>query len=152
MIRLLVLLISSLVGSAQAVDFLDLYNEAARNDARYAAAKAQFLSVQERLPQAQASRLPKINLEAGYDYNSIDAETAFSSGHSDFGSYEYGVIASQPLYRKQNDAAVDLAQLKLLKPAPSWTLLIKTLCCVHCERTLMFWSRELTWPLCALKK
>ena len=115
MIRLAAFLISALFGSAQAVDFLDLYNEAARNDARYAAAKAQFLSVQERLPQAQASRLPKINLEAGYDYNSIDAETAFSSGHSDFGSYEYGVIASQPLYRKQNDAAVDLAQLEIIK-------------------------------------
>ena len=82
----------------QAVDLLDLYKEAVTHDARYAAAKARYLSVQERLPQAQAGRLPKINLEAGYDYNSVDAETAFSSGHSDFGSYEYGFTATQPLY------------------------------------------------------
>ena len=78
MIRLVAFLISSLFGSVQAVDLLDLYKEAVTHDARYAAAKARYLSVQERLPQAQASRLPKINLEAGYDYNSVDAETVFS--------------------------------------------------------------------------
>ncbi|MBT7427395.1 MAG: TolC family protein, partial [Betaproteobacteria bacterium] len=115
MIRLVAFLISSLFGSVQAVDLLDLYKEAVTHDARYAAAKARYLSVQERLPQAQAGRLPKINLEAGYDYNSVDAETAFSSGHSDFGSYEYGVTATQPLYRKQNDVAIELAQLEIIK-------------------------------------
>ena len=115
MIRLVAFLISSLFGSVQAVDLLDLYKEAVTHDARYAAAKARYLSVQERLPQAQAGRLPKINLEAGYDYNSVDAETAFSSGHSDYGSYEYGVTATQPLYRKQNDVAIDLAQLEIIK-------------------------------------
>ena len=71
--------------------------------------------MQERLSQAQAGRLPKINLEAGYDYNSVDAETAFSSWHSDYGSYEYVVTATQPLYRKQNDVAIDLAQLEIIK-------------------------------------
>lgn len=115
MIRLVAVLISSLFGSVQAVDLLDLYKEAVTHDARYAAAKARYLSVQERLPQAQAGRLPKINLEAGYNYNSVDAETAFSSGHSDYGSYEYGVTATQPLYRKQNDVAIDLAQLEIIK-------------------------------------
>ena len=115
MIRLVAVLISSLFGSVQAVDLLDLYKEAVTHDARYAAAKARYLSVQERLPQAQAGRLPKLNLEAGYDYNSVDAETAFSSGHSDYGSYEYGVTATQPLYRKQNDVAIDLAQLEIIK-------------------------------------
>ncbi|MBL6735894.1 MAG: TolC family outer membrane protein [Burkholderiales bacterium] len=115
MIRLVAVLISSLFGSVQAVDLLDLYTEAVTHDARYAAAKARYLSVQERLPQAQAGRLPKINLEAGYNYNSVDAETAFSSGHSDYGSYEYGVTATQPLYRKQNDVAIDLAQLEIIK-------------------------------------
>ena len=115
MIRLVAFLISSLFGSVQAVDLLDLYKEAVTHDARYASAKARYLSVQERLPQAQAGRLPKINLEAGYDYNSVDAETAFSSGHSDYGSYEYGVTATQPLYRKQNDVAIDLAQLEIIK-------------------------------------
>ena len=37
------------------------------------------------------------------------------SGHSDYGSYEYGVTATQPLYRKQNDVAIDLAQLEIIK-------------------------------------
>jgi len=115
MIRLVAFLISSLFGSVQAVDLLDLYKEAVTHDARYAAAKARYLSVQERLPQAQAGRLPKINLEAGYDYNSVDADSFFNKGHSDYGSYEYGVVATQPLYRKQNDVAIDLAQLEIIK-------------------------------------
>ncbi|MDC1312088.1 TolC family outer membrane protein [Burkholderiales bacterium] len=115
MIRLIAVLISSLFGSVQAVDLIDLYKEAVSQDAQYAAAKAQYLAVQELLPQAQASRLPKINLEAGYDYNSVDADSTFSKGHRDYGSYEYGVTATQPLYRKQNDVAIDLAQLEIIK-------------------------------------
>ncbi|MDG1163331.1 MAG: TolC family outer membrane protein [Burkholderiales bacterium] len=115
MIRLVSLLFLMFSGSAQAVDLMDIYREAVRNDAQYAAAKAEYLAVQERLPQAQASRLPQINLEAGYDYNSIDSESPFSSGHSDFGSYEYGVTATQSLYRKQNDVAIDIAQLEIIK-------------------------------------
>ena len=115
MIRLTFVLLSSFFGSAHAVDLLDIYRDAVSQDAQYAAAKAQYLSVQESLPQAQSSRLPKINLEAGYDYNSVDADSTFSSGHRDFGSYEYGVTATQSLYKKQNDVAVDLAQLGIIK-------------------------------------
>ena len=115
MIRLAFVLLSSFLGTAHAVDLLDIYRDAVRQDAQYGAAKAQYLSAQERLPQAQASRLPKINLEAGYNYNSVDADSTFSQGHRDFGSYEYGVTATQSLYRKQNDIAVDLAQLEMLK-------------------------------------
>ena len=115
MIRLAFVLLSSFLGTAHAVDLLDIYGDAVRQDAQYGAAKAQYLSAQERLPQAQASRLPKINLEAGYNYNSVDADSTFSQGHRDFGSYEYGVTATQSLYRKQNDIAVDLAQLEMLK-------------------------------------
>ena len=115
MIRLVGLLSLSLFGSAQAVDLLDLYKEAVGKDAQYAAAKAEYLAVQERLPQAQSSQLPKINLEAGYDYNSVDADSTFSTGHRDYESYEYGVTATQPIYRKQNDVAIDLAQLEIVK-------------------------------------
>ena len=74
MIRVVSLLFLMFSGSAHAVDLMDIYREAVRNDAQYAAAKAEYLAVQERLPQAQASRLPQINLEAGYNYNSIDSE------------------------------------------------------------------------------
>lgn len=115
MIRLTFVLLSSFFGAAHAVDLLDIYRAAVSQDAQYAAAKAQYLSVQESLPQAQSSRLPKINLEVGYDYNSVEADSTFSSGHRDFGSYEYGVTATQSLYRKQNDVAVDLAQLGIIK-------------------------------------
>ena len=101
--------------SVSAVDLLDVYKEAVSQDANYAAAKAQYLAIQERIPQARAEKLPKINLEAKYDYNNIDADSVFSQGNRDFGSYQYGVTGVQPLYRKQNDIAIDIAQKEVLR-------------------------------------
>ena len=115
MVRLILSLLLCYSPFATATDLLDIYRQAVGHDARFAAAKAQYAAVQERLPQAQANLLPKIYLEAGYDYNTVDADSAFSQGHRDFGSYQYGVTGVQPLYRKQNDVAVEIAQLEVLK-------------------------------------
>lgn len=139
MIRLALGLLLSFFGAAHAVDLLDIYRDAVTHDAQYAAAKAQYLSMQERLPQAQASRLPKINLEAGYDYNSVDTNNSQSTGYRDFGSYEYGVTATQSLYRKQNDVAVDLAQLQMVKASTELELAHQSLML----RTLWLYSNVL---------
>ena len=63
-------------GSAAAIDLLDLYREARISDARYAAARAHYRAMQERIPQARAGLQPKVKVDArdhrarvGVDYN-----------------------------------------------------------------------------------
>ncbi|HEV8645907.1 MAG TPA: type I secretion protein TolC, partial [Burkholderiales bacterium] len=51
-------------------DLLAVYREASLQDAVYAAAKAQYIAAQERLPQGRALLLPNVNFGAGANYNS----------------------------------------------------------------------------------
>lgn len=106
--------------AALAVDLMDIYGQAQVNDARYAAAKAQYLAQQERLPQARAGLRPDINFEAGFDYNDIDVEydqPTFNSGRRDYNAYNYGITLLQPLYRRQNMLAVDQATIQTAQAA-----------------------------------
>lgn len=48
-----------------AMDLIDLYREAKANDARYAAAEAQFRVMQERVPLAKAGVAPQSDPNAG---------------------------------------------------------------------------------------
>jgi outer membrane protein TolC len=57
----------ALAMQAGAADLLSIYQEARVQDAQYAAAKAQFIAAQERLPQGRALLLPNANFEAGYN-------------------------------------------------------------------------------------
>ena len=105
---------------ALAVDLMDIYGQAQVNDARYAAAKAQYLAQQERVPQARAGLLPDINFEAGYSYNDVDVEydqPTFNSGRRDYNAYNYGINLSQPLYRRQNMIGVDQANIQVAQAA-----------------------------------
>ncbi|MGQ0579996.1 MAG: TolC family outer membrane protein, partial [Betaproteobacteria bacterium] len=47
-------------GPALSADLLAVYREAAVQDAVYAAAKAQYIAAQERLPQGRALLLPNV--------------------------------------------------------------------------------------------
>jgi outer membrane protein len=99
-----------------ALDLLDIFRQAQLNDAAYAAAKAQYLAQQERLPQARAGLLPNASFDAGYDYNDLDVQYSsllFNSGQRDFESYDYGVSISQPLYRRQNRLGYDQAKIQV---------------------------------------
>ncbi len=110
-------LLTALVGSnAFAVDLLDVFRLAQINDARYAAAKAQYLAQQERVPQARAGLLPDVRFDAGYDYNDLDVQYSslqFNSGQRDFVSYDYGISISQPLFRRQNKLGFDQAKIQV---------------------------------------
>ncbi|HEV8644434.1 MAG TPA: channel protein TolC, partial [Burkholderiales bacterium] len=57
-------------GPAFSADLLAVYREASLQDAVYAAAKAQYIAAQERLPQGRALLLPNVNFGAGANYNS----------------------------------------------------------------------------------
>ena len=111
-----VLLLVLVGNNAFAVDLLDIFRQAQVNDARYAAAKAQYLAQQERLPQARAGLLPDASFLAGYDYNDLDVEYSslqFNSGRRDYDSYDYGISISQPLFRRQNKLGYDQAKIQV---------------------------------------
>jgi outer membrane protein len=109
----------TLSGPVLAVDLLDVYREAQINDARYAAAKAQYLAQQERLPQAKAGLRPNLEFDAAYNYNDIDVQyeasagATFNSGQRNYNAYNYGLNLTQPLYRRQNTLTVDQAQVQV---------------------------------------
>jgi outer membrane protein len=116
-VRLVIALIALLaVTPVFAFDLLDVFQQAQRNDASYAAAKAQYRAQQERLPQARAGLLPSASFDAGYDYNDLDVQYSsltFNSGQRDFESYDYGISISQPLFRRQNRLGYDQAKIQV---------------------------------------
>jgi outer membrane protein len=58
---------------ACAEDLLQIYREARQNDPTLAAAQANWVALQERLPQARALLLPNVNLTAAANGNVYDA-------------------------------------------------------------------------------
>jgi outer membrane protein len=101
---------------ALGADLLGIYREAQLQDAGYAGAKAQYIAAQERLPQARALLLPNVNFQAGTNYNDVNTEYnsgIFPSGQRDFYDYNYGITATQPLYRRQNSITYDQAKIQV---------------------------------------
>lgn len=98
-------------------DLLSLYKEAQLQDAQFAAAKAQFIAAQERLPQARALLLPNAAFTAGYEFNRQDVEYKgagiFRSGTESFNTYDYGVTVTQPLYRRESRVVYDQAKIQV---------------------------------------
>jgi outer membrane protein len=114
------LLVAGLLAAATAhgADLLGLYREAQIQDAQFAAAKAQFIAAQERLPQGRALLLPNVNLEAGYNWNKIDVDydsSLFPSGTRDYNAYTYGVTVTQPLYRRENTLTFEQAKTQIMQ-------------------------------------
>jgi outer membrane protein len=102
--------------SAFAADLIAVYREATLQDAAYAAAKAQYIGAQERLPQGRALLLPNVNFGAGTNYNDVDVEyknSTFASGRRDFYDYNYGVTVTQPIYRSQNMAIYEQSKIQV---------------------------------------
>lgn len=92
-IRALVALSISLgSGAVSAMDLMELYREASANDARYAAAQAQFRVMRERVPQARAGVAPGVNLDSAYkryEYHEKGGFSAFFEGRRS-NDYRYG--------------------------------------------------------------
>lgn len=90
-------------------DLLSLYREAQIQDAQFAAAKAQFIASQERLPQGRALLLPNVAFEAGYDWNRVDID----GGSDNYDSYNYGISVTQPLYNRQNSVTYEQSKTQV---------------------------------------
>ena len=83
------------------MDLMDLYREARDNDARYAAAQAQFRVMRERVPQARAGVAPDVNLDSAYKrYEHYDKGgfPAFFEGRRSY-DYRYGSELPGPARR-----------------------------------------------------
>src|SRR5436190_8022193 len=115
--RTLVFVLGAAMGavlpSAAAEDLLQLYRDALANDPPPASARANWLAIQEAVPQARAGLLPSVtlvgNANAQNVYEKLHTDPSVSATEN-FPAYNYTVSASQPLYRKQNIVALDQAK------------------------------------------
>ncbi len=109
------LALAALAGATPAFgeDLLQIYREAQLNDPQVAAARANWVATQERVPQARSQLLPNVGLSASANANDNRQEfkgpNATVSANS-FGNAAFTISASQPLYRYQNVVAYDQAK------------------------------------------
>jgi len=101
---------SMFCSSASAMDLMDLYREAQRNDARYAAAKAQFHVMKERVPQARAGVLPQASVDSDQKHgrrrvnnslSSFDAQRSNYNARDHFNARAGGNKTNGPGWRQQ---------------------------------------------------
>ncbi|AYH45342.1 TolC family outer membrane protein [Azoarcus sp. DN11] len=100
--RAIALSLASLFSAtAWSADLLQVYRDAVANDARFAAARAQYEAGQERVVQGRAGLLPTIGANASSTWNDVDTHNPFF-GTRRFNSNAWGVQLTQPLFRWQN--------------------------------------------------
>jgi len=99
---------------AHAEDLVQVYRDAQRNDPALAAARANWVATQERLPQARSLLLPNVSATGAANANVYDA-TFNTNPKSEINGRTFGfgsltVSASQPLYRYANKVTFDQAR------------------------------------------
>ena len=100
---------------ADAMDLRQAYDAAYANDASIRASRAGAQASRERLPQAEAQRLPNVSLNAGRNYNDLTSKTRSFLGQpvtteSQYYSGSQTLSVRQPLYRPYIAALVRQAQ------------------------------------------
>ena len=95
-----------MASNGQAEDLIQVYRDAQRYDAVYAAARQNLVAGRERLPQGRALLLPNLNLSANAQVGRIDSEsrnTALTPSFTrDPRTLGYTLTLAQPIYRPQN--------------------------------------------------
>ncbi|MDR2093858.1 MAG: TolC family outer membrane protein [Azoarcus sp.] len=88
---------------ASAADLFQVYLDALANDARYAAARAQYSADQEKVVQGRSGLLPTIAASAGANRNDdeIEAQEGIKSDKR-YNSESYALQLTAPLFRPQN--------------------------------------------------
>jgi outer membrane protein len=111
------LLAAAFSAPAGAEDLLQVYRDAQRYDAVYAAARYTLDATRERIPQARAGLLPNVNLTANATAQRINVESSnelvspsFTRSPTTSG---YTLQATQPVYRPQNIIARDQADFQV---------------------------------------
>jgi outer membrane protein len=121
--------------AAWAEDLVQVYRDAQRYDAVYAAARHTLAAGRERLPQGRALLLPTLNLSGSAQRSRIDSESrdpaASPSFTRDPRSVGYTLTFAQPLYRPQNyllyrQAGYQVAQAEATFNQAGQDLIIRT--------------------------
>ena len=102
--RILALCVAGLFsGGAGAADLMQVYQDALANDAKFAAARAQFEAGQEKAVQGRAGLLPDVSAKANTNWNYATTRSRAGGELSDkFNSNGYTLQLTQPLLRWQN--------------------------------------------------
>lgn len=110
-LTLLSLALCVAASGAGAANLGDIYQQARKNDAVYAAAYAAYKAGLEKLPQGRALLYPNVNLSANARHSETDSSL---SGSTSANPYGFSLALNQPLYRKQNLATYEQAKLQAL--------------------------------------
>ena len=98
--------LAALSGTAVAEDLVQVYRDAQRYDAVYAAARHALEAGRERLPQGRALLLPTLNLSANAQASRIESDSRDPAVSPSFEreprSLGYTLTFAHPLYRPQN--------------------------------------------------
>lgn len=111
-------LVAMLAGPAWSLDLRQAYDAALENDVTIKASRATAEGSRERLPQAQAQRLPNVALNASRNYNDLTAQTQNILGqHIRLQNHYYSsaqtLTVRQPIYRPYLSALVDQARAQV---------------------------------------
>ena len=108
----------ALLAPAWALDLSQAYEAAERHDASIRASRAAADAAREKLPQAQAQRLPNVSFNAGANRNHLESQSPgmFGGVQKQVRSYDSNNMAlqlRQPLYRPYVGALVQQAKAQL---------------------------------------
>lgn len=101
---LLVLVLAGTAMSAQPADLLQVYRDAQKHDAQFAAARASRDAGLEKLPQGRAGLLPTLGLTANQTRTNFESTSRATGTRSDvdYSGNAWTLTLTQPVFRWQN--------------------------------------------------
>ena len=122
-------------GAAQAEDLVQVYRDAQRYDAVYAAARHTLAAGRERLPQGRALLLPTLNLSGSAQASRVESDSRDPAVSPSFSreprSVGYTLTFTQPIFRRQSalqyrQAEYQVAQAEATYNQAAQELIIRT--------------------------
>lgn len=120
--------------SQKTQNLLDIYHQALAHDPTLASALNANKAAQEIIEQGKALYRPVVNFNAGASASNTDIKfigTGFNQfrneGRQNFESYNYGVEARQPIFRKQSLVQIDQAKTQVSQADKQYHLSQQTL-------------------------
>ena len=117
--KVIFVLLAALPFPASSEDLVQVYRDAQRYDAVYAAARHTLEAGRERLPQGRALLLPTLNLSGSARRSRIESESRDTAIAPDFtrrpSSVGYTLTFAQPIYRPQNRLQYRQAEFQVVQ-------------------------------------
>lgn len=117
--KVIFVLLAALPFPARSEDLVQVYRDAQRYDAVYAAARHTLEAGRERLPQGRALLLPTLNLSGSARRSRIESESRDTAIAPDFtrrpSSVGYTLTFAQPIYRPQNRLQYRQAEFQVMQ-------------------------------------